>query len=1179
MAYDLKKTVLRCDFALFLWLNGYFPLSQIGKKLHNAKVNYNQSSSFLYGRWRSTMTKKEEEAKQHITDFLSKRSTKIQRNMRLREISQRQKFELPILSTKNIERMRGYLEQTPALLESSMTAGTLGEDERACYQKLAEDNRYLLDEERRLFNLIVSNITLKHSTSKQDITDTDTLKSVRTMIREGGNVQHSRTGRGQGRQAFVYFLTGVGDFTIDTGLEPLPVCTIDLSSLSAQNRNKYQQLYLSPHLAEFREHVCSDPVVLGGTRLDIQFSEDEGKNKITYHFKRESGESFTMNFSINDFVLYGGDDIRLGTVYYFIVFLRLVGNPYRQEFLETINDEHISLSVKLELISEAIGALLPAVRLWETKAFDDLALSPEYAALSNLPKPTEESPYEFSYGYEPSSIKARFLGDITDQVKSLQLAQQHEKVSVSEEEAYEVFGSILASIDFLGSAYVEGMPEGLSMPDTIQWFALNLVISRSEHATNILKWLCNTSFSEPGSRIKHCVNLNERERTHRKDLVESCLASIGKYSEELCIERLKVIFSHASPNTIGKRLPHYISVCSYHCIRRSVSESQVINFLLSQPFTMTLESIDTVEWLKFSDNQRLLQFLFEERKVDPNGMVEGRTWLEHAIDFAILKTQESYSQSDPFESVNYLLDNGAKLNRVLPERILEALPQEMFERLGISQKASKAKPGSKLKKAVVILVTATNHDGSTYMVVGRRVNSSRSTLENYWSCPGGIIDDGETPEQAARREFEEETTLSLDESHMQVSQLPDIPLEEEHELGVGAIVPIHLHFESTLLMPSVWEASDLYDTRTIRVESCQMGEDGIPTSYCGIPFRPSNALLLHYFLTSKGSEPTKSFQESITDKLRLESNASEYITENVKQLIACRLLQTYAKKDNPFERVMEESFQAVKENEPGGGLESLTLTLKQKLTFAIEVGTDHLNQFGVEQDQIFVSLVNSGDILLLQQYLEKSPFTLDPSISYSFDLYSLYALNQWDMLSYIREHLPQSIYYSSSPIRDFPLCEEAPEEIQLAFKTHGIREEILQNSTKAIQYQVTEEQEPMNQLIAHIKQQMVEHPAVTQKFSCADFMLLLLLGDDSLFTEQVLADFVKADGPGRVLFCDEFDVDFGDDGKIFNVFDFIYERQMTNVLQAVHKAKPYCWPEGYRIPESNENDAMPTPDL
>ena len=47
----------------------------------------------------------------------------------------------------------------------------------------------------------------------------------------------------------------------------------------------------------------------------------------------------------------------------------------------------------------------------------------------------------------------------------------------------------------------------------------------------------------------------------------------------------------------------------------------------------------------------------------------------------------------------------------------------------------------------------------------------RNSSSHSWMMPGGLVDRGETPKQAAYREFQEETNFTLDESKVQSSTL------------------------------------------------------------------------------------------------------------------------------------------------------------------------------------------------------------------------------------------------------------------------------------------------------------------------------------------------------------------------------------------------------------------------
>lgn len=66
-----------------------------------------------------------------------------------------------------------------------------------------------------------------------------------------------------------------------------------------------------------------------------------------------------------------------------------------------------------------------------------------------------------------------------------------------------------------------------------------------------------------------------------------------------------------------------------------------------------------------------------------------------------------------------------------------------------------------IKSAAILLVSGT--DNKILLVHGSKCKS--------WMMPGGIVDRGETPKEAAYREFKEETTIDLDESKVKSSTL------------------------------------------------------------------------------------------------------------------------------------------------------------------------------------------------------------------------------------------------------------------------------------------------------------------------------------------------------------------------------------------------------------------------
>lgn len=68
----------------------------------------------------------------------------------------------------------------------------------------------------------------------------------------------------------------------------------------------------------------------------------------------------------------------------------------------------------------------------------------------------------------------------------------------------------------------------------------------------------------------------------------------------------------------------------------------------------------------------------------------------------------------------------------------------------------------RMSSAAVALTTADN-----------RVMVVKAAYKSYWSFPGGVVDQGETPRQAAAREVQEEVAIRVDPLHLQFKLVAD----------------------------------------------------------------------------------------------------------------------------------------------------------------------------------------------------------------------------------------------------------------------------------------------------------------------------------------------------------------------------------------------------------------------
>jgi mutator protein MutT len=80
---------------------------------------------------------------------------------------------------------------------------------------------------------------------------------------------------------------------------------------------------------------------------------------------------------------------------------------------------------------------------------------------------------------------------------------------------------------------------------------------------------------------------------------------------------------------------------------------------------------------------------------------------------------------------------------------------------------------AELRPAAVALVILSDESGAACFVLTRRATRMRAH-KGQWALPGGRIDAGESPEDAARRELREEVGLDLQESSV-LGRLDDYP--------------------------------------------------------------------------------------------------------------------------------------------------------------------------------------------------------------------------------------------------------------------------------------------------------------------------------------------------------------------------------------------------------------------
>ncbi len=93
-----------------------------------------------------------------------------------------------------------------------------------------------------------------------------------------------------------------------------------------------------------------------------------------------------------------------------------------------------------------------------------------------------------------------------------------------------------------------------------------------------------------------------------------------------------------------------------------------------------------------------------------------------------------------------------------PEALDDALRERVRSHLAAFERRTHA--GEGLRAAAVALVLTSDEEGRACFLITRRASRLRNH-PGQWALPGGRLDPGETPEQAALREVEEEVGIAL----------------------------------------------------------------------------------------------------------------------------------------------------------------------------------------------------------------------------------------------------------------------------------------------------------------------------------------------------------------------------------------------------------------------------------
>lgn len=997
------------------------------------------------------------------------------------EILQRQGFNGAI-SRRNLAQIRknliagfDYIKQHATSVDDGFLL------EGSLYADLKDSKLGMTREEANLFELITTSLTIQHN-SPINIPYGESLKSTRHREIAGEKVEIKRTRNSIGRQNFVYFFTGIGKQINVLGLHGLNTYQIDLNKLALHNPQKFLQLYVSPHLTEFETNACIFPCLMGNTRIDIQF---DGKNQtITYRFQRSDNCLLERTYHAHDFVFFGGHDVLTGIVLRFIELLRFVGNPYRQELLARLADPVLSKQEKLQQLSVVMASLMPGSMVIEAKIPQEIQLHDTYTQMTTSEEESNSDLDDNLYldgdglHLKTNSIHPPFVEYLKRYAVDFAAYAEISFIDKNEfeEEFAEVIHQILTKFCCNGP-YAIGMPSFSGyIPTDLNLFLYKLIYSDHDLSLLLIQWLLTAKFVSPNdNQLHYLLNMNQRESAGTQDLFVALLST--RFKEEKHKKLLEIFFPLLNEKRVQLEFCHYVVIAAFESFN-GISTSKEVAFLLEKNIPIDENDSHLLSWVSFEGNEKLLEYMFIKQLLNINAIVHQYSWLEHAI----LNQNEA--------AAHWLLDHGAVLRRHHP-KVMKVMPESVSRRLGLV--TDEAQEDDQLNKriyrdAVVIIVTATYHNGDVYTIMGRRRVNNK--LEEQWSFPGGIIEFGETPVEAAIRELSEETTVAIEEEKASVQEIMRVKFHPQHqnENNIDNLIFVHVNLGKSLL-PSAWPSDDLGEVA--KVKFYEKRSDQLLQNHKNLPIRVSNALLFDDL-----------------KKQELSIHPGEFSLLLFAEMFPCKFMGYYM----GLLKNIEEKLSGNDSNdrtyydevEPIQHDKSALIELKHNTISLVQQCLQKISHTIHDpeiKESILTLAIDSGDVQFLKFLLEHGYLISDLQEDARCDLVDLLRNHQWEMLHFICEQVPHIFHVEKGDWKKVNgLIPSIPfEEIRNHINSTNADHIIFDKLMYLFKEQTNDLLEQRAPILTAVKDILRKHPEVMKKLTERHIKLILLSGDVELF--------------------------------------------------------------------------------
>lgn len=215
-------------------------------------------------------------------------------------------------------------------------------------------------------DLIAQHLTLRHVTgSLGDITTLGKLLPAPIRVAYGENVVNKNTVTNFGQNRVNYFTLSVGEHVTANFLAGGgDILTILLREFFEKYKSLARWLFVGPHFSALAGNEHSNITILEGTRFEF-FHNAITKTKV-YSYQRSDGVKFTRAIDPAT-EMYQGEDIFLGVGLDFLLHLRFIGNPFRENFLNFITDQSIKVEDRVLYLQKIMNILMPPDTTTEAK--------------------------------------------------------------------------------------------------------------------------------------------------------------------------------------------------------------------------------------------------------------------------------------------------------------------------------------------------------------------------------------------------------------------------------------------------------------------------------------------------------------------------------------------------------------------------------------------------------------------------------------------------------------------------------------------------------------------------------------------------------------------------------------------------------------------------------------------